>query len=42
MQFESVEEYDRVKPYVIDANEQNFNRLEAALLKMKIVNTSIV
>jgi len=42
MQFESPEEYDRVKPYVIDANEQNFNRLEAALLKMKIVNTGII
>ena len=42
MQFESAEEYDRVKPYVIDANEQNFNRLEAALLKMKTGNTNIV
>ena len=42
MQFESAEEYDRVKPYVIDANEQNFDRLEAALLKMQMSNTSIV
>jgi uncharacterized protein YndB with AHSA1/START domain len=42
MQFESAEEYDRVKPYVIDANEQNFNRLESALLKMQINNTVIL
>jgi uncharacterized protein YndB with AHSA1/START domain len=41
MQFESAEEYDRVKPYVIDANEQNFDRLEIALSKMQ-VGTSIV
>jgi uncharacterized protein YndB with AHSA1/START domain len=42
MKFESVEEYDRVKPFVIDANEQNFNRLERALLQMQISKTTIV
>ena len=41
MQFESIEEYDRVKPYVIDANEQNFDRLEAALAKMQANNALI-
>jgi uncharacterized protein YndB with AHSA1/START domain len=33
MLFESAEECAKVKPYIQVANEQNFNRLEAALIK---------
>ncbi len=35
MLFESVEACDRVKGYVVDANEQNFDRLAALLEKRK-------
>jgi uncharacterized protein YndB with AHSA1/START domain len=38
MLFESAEECVRVKPFVRVANEQNFDRLEAALSKLKITN----
>jgi uncharacterized protein YndB with AHSA1/START domain len=34
MLFPSAAECDRAKMYVVDANEQNFDRLEAQLLKM--------
>lgn len=35
MRFESVEECDRVKVFVVQGNEQNFDRLEAELEGMK-------
>jgi uncharacterized protein YndB with AHSA1/START domain len=34
MRFETAAERDRAKVYVVDANEQNFDRLEAQLAKM--------
>jgi hypothetical protein len=34
MLFESVAECDKVKAYVVEANEQNFDRLEAELATM--------
>ncbi|XDD49629.1 SRPBCC family protein [Leptospira sp. WS92.C1] len=34
MRFETVEEYEKVKKYVIEGNEQNFDRLETELSKM--------
>lgn len=36
MRFDSVEEGERVRRFVQDANEQNFDRLEAELEKMRI------
>lgn len=38
MLFESAEECARVKPYIRIANEQNFDRLEAVLSKISILN----
>jgi uncharacterized protein YndB with AHSA1/START domain len=34
MQFDSVEECNKLKPYVIDKNEENFDKLEIELTKM--------
>jgi uncharacterized protein YndB with AHSA1/START domain len=34
MRFESVEHCNQVKPFIVEANEQNFDRLEAELAKM--------
>lgn len=36
MVFETPEESDKLRPYVIDKNEENFDRLEAELTKMKV------
>jgi len=36
--FESAEECARVRPFIAIANEQNFDRLEAALAKMAVVS----
>jgi uncharacterized protein YndB with AHSA1/START domain len=33
MLFDSVEEYERVQAYITDANEQNFKRLQQALIQ---------
>jgi uncharacterized protein YndB with AHSA1/START domain len=38
MRFESAEHYNQVKPFVVEANEQNFDRLEAELRKIRIKN----
>lgn len=35
MLFETVEECQKLKPYVVDKNEENFDRLEVELSKMK-------
>ena len=34
MEFETEEEYEKVKHFVLQANEQNFDRLEAELARM--------
>lgn len=34
MLFDSPEECNKLKPYVVDKNEENFDKLEAELLKM--------
>ena len=39
MLFETVTEYEKAKTYSIEANEQNFDRLEQ-LIKMRAVLTS--
>lgn len=33
--FETAEECNKLKPYVVDKNEENFDKLEAELRKMK-------
>ncbi|MGG9961212.1 SRPBCC family protein [Ferruginibacter sp. SUN106] len=38
MLFESAEECAKVKPYIRVANEQNFDRLEAVLSKITVIN----
>ncbi len=35
MRFETAEECERIKAYVVTANEENFDRLEAELARMK-------
>ncbi|MTH14498.1 SRPBCC family protein [Flavobacterium sp. LC2016-01] len=35
MLFETIEECQKLKPYVVDKNEENFDRLEVELSKMK-------
>jgi uncharacterized protein YndB with AHSA1/START domain len=35
MRFESVEELDRVRAFIVPANEENFDRLEAQLQRMR-------
>ncbi len=34
MRFEFVEHCNQVKPFIVEANEQNLDRLEAVLAKM--------
>jgi uncharacterized protein YndB with AHSA1/START domain len=36
MLFDSPEECQKLKPFVVDKNEENFDRLESELMKMKI------
>lgn len=36
MLFETAEECDKLKPYVVDKNEENFDRLELELTKMDL------
>lgn len=36
MIFETVEECNKLKPYVVDKNEENFDKLEAELTKMPL------
>jgi uncharacterized protein YndB with AHSA1/START domain len=36
MLFDSLTECDKVRPYVVDANEQNFDRLEMVLSNMTV------
>jgi hypothetical protein len=35
MLFDTAEECSKIKPFVIDKNEENFDRLEVELSKMK-------
>ncbi|MFC0077153.1 SRPBCC family protein [Flavobacterium procerum] len=36
MLFETVEECQKLKPYVVDKNEENFDKLEIELVKMEL------
>jgi hypothetical protein len=38
MLFDSIEECEKVKPYVLEANEQNFDRLEKVLIENPMVD----